>query len=308
MIPKSSVDKVAVLLASYNGGRFIADQLSTIRSQTGVSVSLYVRDDGSTDDTVYRIRAEAAHDEAVVLVDTGGDETGSAARNFLRMLSTVDLGDADYVALADQDDLWLSGKLQRAIECMRQSGAGGYSSNLHAFHNDGAKQPWPLLKHGPQKKFDHFFQGASAGCTYVLTRACAEALRDWLHGVDFPADLGISHDWLIYAFVRHRHLGWFCDDRALILYRQHGGNVYGANRGLPDLLARVGMLRNRWYRQHILWVASQLDLTSDEEALVKRIRRLSPIDRLWLCARANQLRRRPRDVLMLRLALLAHLF
>lgn len=296
--------KVAVLLASYNGGRFIADQLATVRHQAQVDLRIFVRDDGSSDDTVRVLSGQPD----VTVCGTDTPPTGSAARNFLEMLANVDFGDAEYVALADQDDLWLSNKLQRGIECLMESGAGGYSCNLSAFDNDGRKAPWLLLKHGPQKPLDHFFQGASAGCTYILTRSCADAVKQWLRGVNFPTTIGISHDWLLYAFVRNQELGWYCDDRALILYRQHSANVYGSKRGLADIVGRVKLLKNRWYREHILWVASQLELNQSEKELVRRVSRLSLGDRIWLFANAGMLRRRPRDVLMLRIALLAHLF
>lgn len=299
-----TLPKVAVLLASYNGERFLADQLATIRHQAGVEVRVLVRDDGSRDATPAFLRDRPG----VEPVEVSGPPTGSAARNFLRMLAAVDFGNADYVALSDQDDLWLSDKLRRAVECLRESGAGGYSCNLSAFDSNGRRAPWLLLKHGPQKPFDHLFQGASAGCTYVLTRTCADAVKRWLATVTFPEDIGVSHDWLLYAFVRDRRMGWHCDDVALILYRQHTANVYGSRRGLADILERVRLLRDRWYRRHILWVASQLELTATERALTERVRRLSFVDRLWLIAHAGRLRRRPRDVLMLRFALIAYLF
>lgn len=303
-LQNTMLPKVAVLLASFNGERFIADQLATVRHQAQVDVRLFVRDDGSRDNTVAVLGEQAD----VTLCGMGTAPTGSAARNFLQMLATLDFGDADYVALADQDDLWLSNKLQRGVECLQSSGAGGYSCNLSAFDNDGRKAPWLLLKHGSLKPLDHFFQGASAGCTYILTRACADAVQQWLRGVTFPTHIGVSHDWLLYAFVRNRDLGWYCDDLALILYRQHSANVYGSKRGLADIIGRVKLLKDRWYREHILWVASQLELNEAEKTLVRRVARLSLADRIWLCAHADKLRRRPRDVLMLRIALLAHLF
>ncbi|RYF21577.1 MAG: glycosyltransferase, partial [Oxalobacteraceae bacterium] len=208
------IPKVAVLLASFNGERFIADQLATVRHQAQVDVRIFVRDDGSHDNTA----AVLSEQPDVTLCGMGTAPTGSAARNFLEMLATLDFGDAEYVALADQDDLWLPNKLQRGVGCLESSGTGGYSCNLSAFDNDGRKAPWLLLKHGPLKPLDYLFQGASAGCTYILTRACADAVQQWLRSVTFPTNIGVSHDWLLYAFVRNRDLGWYCDDLALILY------------------------------------------------------------------------------------------
>lgn len=300
--------RICVLMASYNGADFIADQIATILHQQGVEVRLFIRDDGSSDTTPAIIAAEAQRDARVRVVDPQGISTGSAARNFLRMLESIDFGDADYVALADQDDFWLSHKLRRAVEQITSARAGGYSTNLVAFDNEGLRAPWLLRKQGKPRRFDHFFQGASAGCTYVLSRAAADAIQPWLSTVEHPADHGISHDWLIYAFVRNLGFRWVYDDAALILYRQHGANVYGAQPGLQSVAARIKLLRARWYRRHVLWIASQLDLSAEERALAQRVARGNLSDRLWLLIHARQLRRQRRDALMLRLAVSTGLF
>lgn len=303
-VQKTRNPSVLVLLATFNGARFLSNQIATITQQDDVDVNVVARDDGSDDGTPALLSCQ----DRVKVFDGVGTPTGSAARNFLEMLKTVDFGDAQYIALSDQDDLWLSSKLQRAIICLNNSGSSGYSCNLSAFDNVGRRPPWLLLKHGPQKRFDHLFQGASAGCTYVLTRACADAIKEWLGTVRFPIDMGISHDWLIYAFVRNSNLTWYCDDRALILYRQHDMNVYGSKRGLADMVGRVQLLRENWYRRHIIWISEQLILSSHESDLIRRIKRLSIIDRVWLFIHANKLRRRSRDVMMLRIALLTFVF
>ncbi len=299
---------VAVLLACFNGDPFIQDQISTIQHQTGVKTQIFIRDDGSTDKTAEIVNTLASIEAGISVVDPGGPNTGSAALNFLKIMCLADFGDADYVALADQDDLWLPQKLQRAICQLKKSGSSGYSCNLAAFDNSGLKAPWVISKHHPQKQFDHLFQGGSAGCTYVLTRECADALRQWLMGIELPVDLAISHDWLIYAFVRDRALGWCNDGVAMILYRQHNKNVYGSRRGLGESIAQIRLLRNRWYRRHVIWLSGLLDLSREGQVLRKRIERFSLLDRLWLIALAGRFRRRALDVMKLRLALLTDMF
>ncbi|EZP55116.1 glycosyltransferase [Sphingomonas sp. RIT328] len=300
--------RVLVLLASFNGERFIEDQLSTIFHQYDVDVRVHVRDDGSTDATLRLLEAVRTNEPRLTIEPDDNRTTGSAAMNFITMLTTTNFGNADYIALADQDDLWLSGKLARAVLQLSRNQAAGYSANLSAFDDQGRRPPWLVLKHGPQRRYDYLFQGASAGCTYVLTRAAAERLRVWLCGVTFPINIGVSHDWIIYAFFRANRLGWVCDDVAPILYRQHANNVYGSRRGIADLLARVRLLRDRWYRSHIVWLASQLELGEPDRLVARRVIRLSLLDRCWLFACAGQLRRRPADVLKLRLALITGIF
>jgi rhamnosyltransferase len=300
--------RVLILMASYNGERFIADQIATILNQKDVAVTLFIRDDGSSDSTPAIIALEAKRDRRIRVIDRKGSATGSAALNFLKMLETVEFDDADFIALADQDDLWLTHKLKRAVDRIGSCGASGYSANLVAFDNEGRRNPWLLRKHDTQRRFDYLFQGASAGCTYVLNRTTADAIRKWLAALTYHPNFGISHDWLIYAFVRHNRLAWVFDDVAPILYRQHSANVYGAQPGLGNAVERIKLLRSKWYRQHVLWLASQLDLSPEERQLVERVTRLSIVDRLSLFASARELRRRPRDVFMLQLALATGIF
>lgn len=308
MTSGAELPRVLVLLASFNGERFVEDQLATILHQQDVHVRVHVRDDGSTDGTMRLLEAARANEHRLTVEADGGRTTKSAAMNFITMLMEADFDDAEYIALADQDDLWLSGKLARAVLQLRQGQAAGYSADLMAFDDQGRRAPWLVVKHGPQRRYDYLFQGASAGCTYVLTRAGAARLRSWLRGVTFPVDIGVSHDWIIYAFFRASGLGWVCDDVATILYRQHANNVYGSRRGFGDLLARIKLLRDRWYRRHIAWLASQLELGEAERDVARRVTRLSLLDRCWLVGRAGQARRRHADVLKLRLALIARFF
>lgn len=306
-VPAAPLPRVRVLMATFNGGRFIADQLATILHQQAVEVSVCVRDDGSSDDTIALVDAEARRDARVKRLVKQDKPTGSAARNFLRLLESIELSDVDYVAFSDQDDLWLGHKLRRGVDLLTATGAAGYSSDLMAFDDAGVRASWRLDKHGRQRRWDYLFQGASAGCTYILTRAVVERIRPWLRTLQFPDGHGISHDWLIYAYVRSQELGWVCDSAAPILYRQHGGNVYGSRRGLTDIAARIKLLRSGWYRSHIRWLADQLNLSAEGHTIRRRLDRMALRDRLWLIANARHFRRRPREILLLCVALAAGL-
>ncbi|MCR4717193.1 MAG: glycosyltransferase, partial [Lachnospiraceae bacterium] len=99
--------KVAVLMSTYNGEKFIRDQVDSILNQAGVEVTLYVRDDGSTDRT-----AELIKDVPGVKL-TAGENVG-VGNSFMQMVYDVPTT-FDYYAFADQDDCWLSDKLMNAI-------------------------------------------------------------------------------------------------------------------------------------------------------------------------------------------------
>lgn len=300
---------VAIALATRNGAKFLDDQVRSLLQQSDVRVRVLFRDDGSSDRTNESMRrlAEASNGLLQGVVDQLGP-TGSAAANFFAILKATEISDFDYFAFADQDDIWLPNKLHRAVECLVTSGAGGYSSDLTAWVEESGKT-WSLRKGGRrQTKFDYIFQGASAGCTYVLTRSAATILRNRLLSLDTPYCGGMSHDWTTYAVCRSAGFGWYHDDRSYILYRQHSGNVYGAKAGVSGLAERGRMMASGWYRSHILWLEQLMVGSADEQAVFGMVRRLNLADRIALAARANQFRRSAKEALFLRFALLSGLF
>lgn len=297
-----------VLLASYNGEEYIRSQIVTILDQQGVDVTILVRDDGSRDRTVAVVKDIAARDYRVRLAEDTSGPTGWAAGNFFQLLRSADLDRMDHVAFADQDDLWLPRKLARAAAMLAAGGADGYSCNLIAFDDAGLVPPHILRKNHPQRALDYVFQGGSAGCTYVLTRKAAAQLAAWLRNRAFPRELGLSHDWTTYAYVRAAGLRWISDAASPILYRQHARNEYGARGGIAGLKQRTAGMRSGWYRRHIGWLLENLPDCPDHEELRSRIERLSSADRVWLAARTGQLRRSPREAALLRGALLVGAF
>lgn len=297
--------RILVLLATYNGIGHLDAQLRSLLWQQDVVVAIVARDDGSTDETPRLLSDYAKADPGRVFVMV--DELprgGTAAVNFFRLLTRCpDLATFDYVAFADQDDFWFPDKLAAAVARLRATGAAGYSSDLLA-HDQGRSAAWMIRKSAPQRPRDYLFQGASAGCTYVLTREGATLARDRLAATD-PADWPtLSHDWTIYAILRSHGLGWTTDLAAHLVYRQHGANQFGALPGLRGLWTRLRMSQGGWYRAHILWLRQVLKGSPDELQVLAAVQRFSWRDRLWLAGHASEFRRTRRDVRLLQLALL----
>lgn len=297
--------RVAVLLATYNGEAFLDAQLRSIVWQQDVEVAVRARDDGSRDATPTLLRDwRDRHPAQVGLVEDELAPGGTAAVNFFRLIAALDPGDPfTHVAFADQDDVWFPDKLAVAVRLMREGGADGYSSNLLAY-DAATSAGWVMRKDGLQRTHDYLFQGASAGCTYVLTREAALLVRDRMAATD-PADWHLlSHDWTTYAIVRSHGLRWVFDRQAHMMYRQHSGNQYGARGGLRGLLSRLTMSRDGWYRNHILWLRQVVRGDTRELRLLDAVERLNQRDRIWLARQANDLRRSPREARLLQLALL----
>lgn len=285
--------RVAIALASHNGSAFIRSQILSLIWQQDCQVTVFVRDDRSSDETRRHILLLAReYLGQVILVDEDGPPSGSAAQNFYLLLIALRGKPFDYVALADQDDIWEERKIARAIEQLDQSGADGYSSNLIAFATEGAV-PVLLRKDHPPAAFDYLFQTASAGCTYVLTARLFETVASKL--ADNAPNSDIAHDILIYAIARSHGYAWVQDRAAHILYRQHAGNLVGSRNGAAGLRARWGLIRNGWYRKQTASLGPYLVNSAGEMKILGAVQKARPADRLWLAMRAIRCRRRWRE-------------
>lgn len=217
---------VAVLLSAYNGENYIAEQLESIFSQSGVAVKLYVRDDGSSDGT-RKILESYAEKYPAICVRYG--ENVGAAQSFMRLLYEAE--GADFYAFADQDDIWLKGKLAAAVEMLEQSGKMLYAGNQQVV--DGALNLVSLrYAKGfiPETSAEAILQSnLFSGCTMVLTAQFKNLLSEEGKRPS-PALLKKRyHDvWVAEAAAIG---GGICyDERAFILYRQHGTNAVGADK------------------------------------------------------------------------------
>jgi len=292
--------RVAVLLATHDGVAFLGEQLDSILAQRGIEFDVWISDDGSSDGTFEYLQHRSRLDPRIRLLPSGC--FGSAADNFLRLLRDVSLEHYGYIALADQDDIWMPLKLRIAIEQLAQFDADGYSSNLVAF-DDRSGREWIIHKSSPPKALDYLFGGASAGCTYVLSSRASCLIRQAMQGRAAPAR-GWSHDWLFYAICRSNGLRWVFDSASPIRYRQHSANQYGARSGLVGVGFRILNIANGWYRERILENGEYLCGTRAEVAVLLGLRRLSLGDRIRLAACGWRLRRRLRDGVVLSLAFL----
>lgn len=291
----STMSRVAILLATYNGALYIEEQLNSILWQTHGDWHIFARDDGSTDGTVELLQRHVPAGRLTVIPRSVG-EGGGPSKNFFSILNEVPLAEFSHVALCDQDDIWAPCKLERALECLERDGAEGYSCNLVPF-DLGRQAAWYLRKSQAEKEFDYLFQGASAGCTYVLTRRAAAFIQDKIPSIMAAPAAKFSHDWTIYALCRSYGHKWVQDTGAYIFYRQHSGNSFGALPSFGGLLARLKLARSGWYRRNVLWLGGLLSGSEEERRILAKVERFSLADRISLARNATRFRRNSREVL-----------
>ena len=298
-MPETSMQghaRVAVLLAAYNGLRWLPAQLASILDQHGVDVTVFASVDHSSDGTEEWLRERSRADTRIIVLPAG--RFGGAAANFFRLLRDVDFADFDFVALADQDDLWLPNKLARAVGHLAHKHFAGYSANVIAFWDDGRTQL--IDKAQPQTELDFVFEAAGPGCTYVLNHALASALQSFVSTRSAELNDVYLHDWLIYAFARAQGFAWFIDPAPCLRYRQHCSNQVGVNKGLGALLRRAGMAASGWAFAQAALIAGLVG--------AKRLPKIAAgleggrLGLIRLSLHARQCRRKPKDRVLFFLA------
>jgi rhamnosyltransferase len=292
--------KVAVLMATCNAQSFVVDQVQSILDQRGVDVVLIASDDMSTDHTLTLLqRMRGKEPGKLTLLPPAEGRFGNANRNFLRLVCESDVGNAEFVALSDHDDIWELDRLKHACDVLLEQGFDTYSSDVAAFWPDGRRRL--IRKSWPQRPFDHLFESAGPGCTFVIHRRAFNELREWMIGQRELASTAKVHDWMIYAFARSRGWRWYIDRRATVLYRQHASNEIGANIGWPALRARWSDVYAGKYFEDVRTMAR---LVGDESWVTRAMNRGTFLDRLRLVGSVRQLRRRTADCWLLALFLL----
>src|SRR5262249_5781043 len=153
-----------VLMSTFNGARYLEQQIDSIRAQT-VATTLVVRDDGSTDATLRLLGAYSASRELAL---TRGRNLG-ITRSFFRLLRSAAQG-AQYVAFSDQDDVWLPTKLQRAVDALSRLAHAPALYCSRCVITNARLEPiglTPLWPHAPAFG-NALVENVATGCTIVL--------------------------------------------------------------------------------------------------------------------------------------------
>jgi glycosyltransferase involved in cell wall biosynthesis len=224
--------KIDIILATYNGERFVQRQIESVLDQMHDGCRLLIRDDGSTDGTLALVRQLVRQcPDRIVLLDNGEEKLG-ACGSFGRLLES---SNADYVALCDQDDVWLSGHLSLPLERIRAvEQSFGVATPVLA-HTDLAVVDENLQAMAPSFwAYSHLdavrgsrlnrllVQNVVTGCATMMNRALVR------RACPIPTAAPM-HDWWL-ALVASAFGRIEAIPEKTILYRQHSKNRLGATR------------------------------------------------------------------------------
>lgn len=256
---------VTVLLCTYNGEHYLREQLDSIAAQSMEQVHVIVSDDGSTDGTraILETYQQAWTKGEFRIVE--GPRRGYVA-NFLSVLNLA-ADCSDYVALSDQDDIWVHEKLERAIShlqhCAPQTPALYASRTLLVDEHNHEIGLSPLFAKPPSFR-NALVQSLAGGNTMVLNRA-AQTLVKKAGVPDVPC-----HDWWIYLLVTGADGYVAYDPWPSLRYRQHTANLIGSNHGMKARVARFKSLLQgqykQWNDQNIAALTAQRELLTESHA------------------------------------------
>ncbi len=247
---------VRILMATWNGARHLPAQLDSFLAQTHADWSLIIRDDGSTDGTPALLATfrDAHPDRQITLLAPDGAPAGGAAANFLRLLDHAGRLPPALTAFSDQDDVWLPGKLARAVAVLGADAGPDAPPAVYAsrsVHTDADLRPrGPSTLHPRPPAFGNaLVQNVLGGNTIVMNPAAAARLA-----ATCPAALAARvpfHDWWVYLVAAGAGARIVNDAEPGLLYRQHGQNVLGAHAGLGGALGRLGTVGAGGWRDWI---------------------------------------------------------
>lgn len=292
--------KVCVLMAVYNGEKFLKEQIDSILEQENVAIDIFCSLDSSSDKSMDILLDYASNNTLNIL--PYGDTFGGAGVNFYRLFRDVDLEPYDYVCLSDQDDIWNVDKTSSGIEELIGNGASGLSTDVIAIWPDNKEIL--IKKSYPQSELDHFFESPGPGCSFIFDCKLALSFKAFLqyHKNEELIDL---HDCLLYAFSRSNGFLWHISSKPSLKYRQHAFNQCGANYGIKGIYSRLLIMRSGWYVQE---VKKLFKLFKPDDSNYRLIKDNNIFSRIKLALNVSKFRRNKKHQALLALAILFKIF
>lgn len=229
---------VLVLMSTYNGEKYIVEQIDSIMNQIGVNVILHIRDDGSSDSTVEIIKKlKYKYKNKIDLIE--GENIGWR-KSFFELMNTKLV--CDYYAFSDQDDKWLPNKLYNAIDKIEKNNASLYVGNVEV-----TDENLNMIRLHCPREIDMMDRNISdvilnpcmpGGLSYVfkeeLRKKVITLSKYYYYGHDtLVLQIGLALGKVVY------------DSNPCVLYRQHQSNVFGADYSRNRIVKeRLNLIRN----------------------------------------------------------------
>src|SRR5690606_19159759 len=206
---------ISVCVATYNGEKYIEEQLASILSQLGDDDEVIVSDDNSSDKTVELI-AGLNDDRIKIYVHKTNRGTSSFAMASFNFENAIKRANGDYIFLADQDDIWLPNKVELSLKALEKFML--VTSNFY-FYRDGQILKRRFDDENPIRKtlLGNLIHLPFKGCCFAFKKKFIKYI------LPYPDNI-LAHDaWMGCVAVKQRSIGYISEP--LILHRIHGDNV-----------------------------------------------------------------------------------
>lgn len=240
---------ICVILSTYNGERYINEQLDSIfKNIDNTHIFLYVRDDGSKDNTI-QILKQYKDDHNVSIIIDQGKNVGSA-QSFLQAIKKCPR--ADYYTFCDQDDIWVEGKLETAIKRIGKTVIPVLWCSDYQVVNSKLDVIVPSALSKPElNDIKAIFYNNVPGCTMVFNYALMQEIRKMDIVKIRMHDIMAINVALITGKVYFEH-------KPFVLYRQHGDNVLGYNHKKIKF--------GKWFNDKVKLIRDKEDYSTAEYA------------------------------------------
>jgi glycosyltransferase involved in cell wall biosynthesis len=226
---------VSILLCIFDGKYFLLEQLESIAAQTHTNWKIYVSDDGDCQESIAILEEfkNRYKDERVFVVS--GPRQGFA-KNFLSLVYDKSIR-SEYFAFCDQDDIWNSDHLSRALIWLNNvplNISAIYSCRTRYISKDGSHLGFSALFKKMPSFRNALVQSIAGGNTMVFNQATRQLLAKTPSQCEI-----VSHDWFAYIIVSGSGGRVMYDSYPSICYRQHDSNIFGQNMNLLNRLQRL---------------------------------------------------------------------
>lgn len=219
---------VDILMATYNGEKYITKQIESILNQSYSDIRIIIRDDGSSDNTLNIIKSFVDKYPKKIMLIEDKVKCGSSASNFMELTKYAT---ADYVMYCDQDDFWFENKVEESLNKIKElEGLKGKEIPILVYANyitvdENLKIIKQLKGHNQISKHKTkinrlLVQNYVTGCLMIVNKSLYTKFGDFDNRI-------LMHDW--WAALIASSLGYIYHlDKDLMYYRQHSNNVVGA--------------------------------------------------------------------------------
>lgn len=292
--------KVQVLMSTYNGEKYVSQQIDSLLEQEYPNLDILIRDDGSKDNTVSIIKEYSEKHPNIKLII---DKNKGVISSFFDLVQQA--AESDYYAFCDQDDFWQSGKISRALSLLEEEDST--IPLLYFARLDIVDDQLQRLKLSPIPPSGVGFtnaiiQNVATGCTIVFNHAMRKLFLSAVPDIDKVT----MHDSWFYllgsAFGKVVY-----DEQSNLLYRQHSSNTLGmADNKLKSALVRYKTFKKKGHQKPYTTQTEEFyrlfgqDLMPEQRKLVEDFlyKRNSLVGRISYVARTPLFRQNKRDTMI----------